>query len=74
MRVYDIALPAQVALAEWMEFAQSDQLIRALGEVHFEPVEGERSRLSIQAADGEPLGADAVVQRFRERLKRKGML
>ena len=44
------------------------------GEVHFEPVAGERSRLKIEAADPEPLGIDAVVQRFRERLKRKGLL
>lgn len=71
MRVYDIALPPQAALAEWMEFARSDGLIQALGEVHFEAADTECSRLSIRTDDREPLDADAVVQRFRERLKRK---
>ena len=74
MRTYDIALSPQRALAEWMEFAQSDALIAALGEVHFEAAAGERSRLSIPTDDQQPLGADAIVQRFRERLKRKGLL
>ena len=71
MRIYDIALPAQTALAEWMEFARSDALVRGIGEVHIEPMEGDRSRLSIQGDDAGPLGIDAVVQRFRERLKRR---
>ncbi len=73
MRVYELAVPPQVALAEWLEFAQGEALVRGLGEVRFEPAEGERSRLAIRV-DGEPLGADAVVQRFRERLARKRLL
>ena len=73
MRIHDIAVPAQTALAEWMEFAQSDAIIRALGEVHFE-AEGERSRLTIRTDDTAPLGIDAVVQRFRERLKHRGFV
>ena len=73
VRTYDIAVPPRVALAEWLEFARNEALVRALGEVSFEPVEGERSSLSIRADDGEPLGVDAVVQRFRERLRRRGL-
>ncbi len=74
MRVYDLAVSPETALAEWMDFAQGDALIAALGEVHFEAAGGERSRLSIRTDEREPLGADAVVQRFRERLARKRLL
>ncbi len=74
MRSYDIALPPQAALAEWVEFAQSESLVRALGEVSFEPVEGGCCRLSIRADDDEPFGVDAVVQRFRDRLTRKRLM
>ena len=72
--MYDIAVPPETALAEWMEFAQTDALIRALGEVHFEAVDDKGSRLSIYADDQQPLGIDAVVQRFRDRLQKKRLL
>ena len=73
MRIYDIALPPQVALEEWLEFARDEALVRVLGEVRFEECEG-GSRFSVSADDAHPLGVDAVVQRFRERLTRKRLM
>ena len=70
---YDIALPPEVALEEWLDFARDESLVRSLGDVRFEAVTIERSQLAIQA-EGGALAIDAVVQRFRERLRRRGLV
>jgi len=70
---YDIAVPPQVALEEWLQFARDESLVKSLGAVRFEAVTTDRSQLAIQAEDG-ALAIDAVVQRFRERLKRRGLV
>jgi hypothetical protein len=69
---YDIAVPPEVAQAEWDEFAEDEGLVRTVGEVRFEAVTEERTQLAIQADDG-ALAVDAIVQRFRERLRHKGL-
>ncbi|MBV9191954.1 MAG: hypothetical protein JOZ85_15815 [Betaproteobacteria bacterium] len=70
---YDIAVPPAVARKEWREFARDESLVQSLGDVRFEAVTEERSQLAIQADEG-ALAIDAVVQRFRERLKRRGLV
>ena len=70
---YDIAVPPEVAQKEWREFASDESLVQSLGDVRFEAVTEERSQLAIQADEG-ALAVDAVVQRFRERLKRRGLV
>lgn len=74
-KTYELAVPAAVALAEWIAFAEGDGFVHALGEVRFDAAGARRSRLAIRAADdGEPLAVDTVVQRFRDRLARKHLL
>jgi len=72
VNVYDIAVPPEVAEAEWREFARDENLVRTLGDVRFEAVTAERSQLAIGGEAG-ALAIDAVVQRFRERLRHKGL-
>jgi hypothetical protein len=71
-RIYEIALPQQAALDEWREFVESESMVSTVGEVRFEATAANRSRLCI--ADRRGVGADAVVQRFRERLKNKRLM
>ena len=71
-QAYDIALPRHDAQAEWREFVDAEALVAMVGEVRFEAVADDCSRLCI--ADREGLGVDAVVQRFRERLKGKWLI
>ena len=70
---YDVAVAPEVAQAEWQDFARDESLVQSLGEVSFEAVTTERSQLAIQVEDG-ALAIDAVVQRFRERLRRRGLV
>jgi len=73
MRLYEFAVAQHVAQAEWEEFAHQDGLIRSIGEVRFDALSPDRSRLAI-AAGNDASAADAVVQRFRDRLTRKRLL
>lgn len=68
-RTYDIALPQHAAQAEWREFVGAEALVAMVGDVRFEAVADDRSRLRIPDREGS--GVDAVVQRFREHLKNK---
>jgi len=47
-------------------------MVRGLGEVRFDAVTAERSQLTLEAEEG-ALAIDAVVQRFRERLRQRGL-
>ena len=73
MKTYELAVPAQVALAEWQEFAGEEGLIRSVGAVHFDAVAADRTQLCISGNHDANAG-DAIVQRFRERLARKRLL
>jgi hypothetical protein len=74
-RHYDIAVPADTAKDEWRQFELADHFVRGLGDVHFDAADATHSRLSFAAAEEifDTLAMDAAVQRFRERLARKGL-
>jgi hypothetical protein len=73
-RDYDIAVPAATAKDEWRQFELADHFVRGLGEVHFDPADATHSRLSFAAPEEtDTLAMDAAVQRFRDRLSRKGL-
>src|SRR4051812_25368682 len=73
-RHYELAVPAETAKNEWRQFELADHFVRGLGEVRFDAADETHSRLSF-AAPGETdtLAMDAAVQRFRDRLARKGL-
>jgi hypothetical protein len=72
-RRYNFAVSIELAKAEWEEFQRADEFIRGLGQVRFEANDGGRSELCVSMPDGSnTIAMDAVVQRFRDRLARKG--
>jgi hypothetical protein len=73
MKVYDVALPPHQAEAEWQEFARDEAVVRSVGDVRFDAAPAKCSRLAIRA-ENPGVGIDALVQRFRERLKRRGLV
>ena len=74
VKSYEIALPAHIAQAEWRKFVRADQFVRELRDVRFDALDAKRSRLRVSALrDGNTLAIDAVVQRFRSELARKGL-
>lgn len=74
MKSYEIAAPAHVALEVWLEFAHADQFVPELRDVQFEALDEHRSRLRVSGLrDTDTPAVDAVVQRFRDELARKGL-
>jgi len=71
---YDLSAPVRWAQDEWREFERADDFVRALRDVRFQPTDANHSRLCVPLpADAQTPAIDAVVQRFRDRLARKGL-
>jgi len=74
VKSYQIAAPAHLALEVWLELVRADQFLPELRDVQFEALDEHRSRLRVSGVrDADTLAIDAVVQRFRGELARKGL-
>lgn len=75
MKSYEIAVPAHTAREEWHKLVRADEFLRELRNVRFDPLDATRCRLRVAAvSDANTLAIDAVVQRFRNELARKGLM
>ena len=74
VKSYEIAAPAHIALHEWRKLVRAGEFMPELRDVHFDPVDERRSRLRVSGLrDADTPAIDAVVQRFRSELARKGL-
>jgi hypothetical protein len=74
MKSYEIAAPAHIAEEEWQKLVRAGEFLPELRDVRFDPLDEHRSRLRVGALrDADTLAIDAVVQRFRNELARKGL-
>lgn len=74
VKSYEIAAPAHIALQEWRELVRAGEFVPELRDVQFDALDERRSRLRVSGLrDADTLAIDAVVQRFRNELARKGL-
>jgi hypothetical protein len=74
--VYQIDLPPQTVLSQWLDFEHELDFPAAGAQVRFEPVDGEpqRTRIHIDVADADAARIDYALRQFRLFLDSRGLI